>query len=904
MPWQVEFNAGVWLPEVGWWLDAHYARPRSFVSHAHFDHLAAHGEVLCSAGTSRLMQARLPAKRIEHVLPFGQTERLDPSTVVTLYPAGHIHGSAQCLLEHERLGSLLYTGDFKLRPGRSAEICATPRADTVIMETTFGRPQYVFPPTERVLGDIAAFCHAALADGEVPVLFGYSLGKSQELLSGLTDARLPVMLHPQTHRLTRIYEELGIAFPPHRAFDAAESPGHVVICPPQSRASAFLRKIPRRRTAAITGWAMDPNATFRYQCDAAFPLSDHADFPDLLRFVETVNPRRVLTLHGFAREFAATLRERGIEAWAIGEENQLELGIARPVSVPRVANGPAETTTPCDGAEAPLDALRHLTTTADAIHAAAQRTRKVELLATYLAALPEEAAGQAAVFFSARAFPQSDARTLGLGWALLKRAVLDAAGLGEAEYRAQFRRFPDAGDATAAMFAGRQPQGVPVSLGDLAAFLAAVAAEPAPAAKLERTAALLPRLSPAEAKYLVKLITGDLRIGLKEGLIEEAIALATGRPVESVREANMLCGNLAVVTRAARAGRLAEIQLKVFHPLQFMLASPEPTADAILERLSAPVWLEEKYDGIRCQAHKLGDRVELYSRDLKRITAQFPDLARGFAGLPADLILDGELLAWRDGRALPFAELQRRLGRKGDDFFLGAEVPVSFCAYDLLWLNGVSLLGKPLQERRASLESLAARGLPASLTVAPRREAADAVEIEAAFIAAKGRGNEGLMAKDPASPYTPGRRGLAWLKLKKAAATLDVVVVAVEFGHGRRRDVLSDYTFAIRDDATGRLLTVGKAYSGLTDEEIARLTPHFLERTLEERGRRRLVVPDVVLEIAFDSIQPSDRHESGFALRFPRIARIRTDKTPAEIDTLATCQRLAGGGFPSSVKQG
>jgi DNA ligase-1 len=335
-----------------------------------------------------------------------------------------------------------------------------------------------------------------------------------------------------------------------------------------------------------------------------------------------------------------------------------------------------------------------------------------------------------------------------------------------------------------------------------------------------------------------------------------------------------------------------------------MLASPEPTADAILERLSAPVWLEEKYDGIRCQAHKLGDRVELYSRDLKRITAQFPDLARGFAGLPADLILDGELLAWRDGRALPFAELQRRLGRKGDDFFLGAEVPVSFCAYDLLWLNGVSLLEKPLQERRASLESLAARGLPASLTLAPRREAADAVEIEAAFIAAKGRGNEGLMAKDPASPYTPGRRGLAWLKLKKAAATLDVVVVAVEFGHGRRRDVLSDYTFAIRDDATGRLLTVGKAYSGLTDEEIARLTPHFLERTLEERGRRRLVVPDVVLEIAFDSIQPSDRHESGFALRFPRIARIRTDKTPAEIDTLATCQRLAGGGFPSSVKQG
>ena len=289
--------------------------------------------------------------------------------------------------------------------------------------------------------------------------------------------------------------------------------------------------------------------------------------------------------------------------------------------------------------------------------------------------------------------------------------------------------------------------------------------------------------------------------------------------------------------------------------------------------------------------------MELYSRDLKRITAQFPDLSRNLAGLPDNVILDGELLAWRDGRALPFAELQRRLGRKGDDFFLGAEVPVSFCAYDLLWLDGVSLLARPLRERRASLESIATRSTPESFLLAPRREAADAVEIEAAFLAAKARGNEGLMAKDPVSPYTPGRRGLAWLKLKKAAATLDVVVVAVEFGHGRRRDVLSDYTFAIRDDATGRLLNVGKAYSGLTDEEIARLTAHFLERTLEERGRRRLVVPDVVLEIAFDSIQPSDRHDSGFALRFPRIARIRTDKTPAEIDTLSTCRRLAGTSF-------
>jgi DNA ligase-1 len=379
------------------------------------------------------------------------------------------------------------------------------------------------------------------------------------------------------------------------------------------------------------------------------------------------------------------------------------------------------------------------------------------------------------------------------------------------------------------------------------------------------------------------------------------------------------------VTRAARTGTLDVIQLRVFNPLQFMLASPEPTAGAILERLAPPVWLEEKYDGIRCQLHKEGDRVELYSRDLKRITGQFPDLARAAQSLRGDFIGDGELLAWREGRALPFAELQKRLGRKGDDFFLGAEIPVSISFYDLLWLNGRTLLKETLSERRRLLEALLrvgdaappphferTEGAPASLSaanplpfeIAPVKTAHTEVEIEASFLAARQRGNEGLIAKDPRSVYTPGRRGLAWLKLKKAYATLDVVVVGVEYGHGKRRDVLSDYTFAIRDVEGDQLLTVGKAYSGLTDVEIARLTEHFLANTLDVHGRFRTVVPDTVLEIAFDSIQPSTRHQSGYALRFPRIAQIRTDKSVAEIDTLETCRRLANASFADATVPG
>lgn len=894
--WEVEFRNGVWLPQVGWWLDAHFPVDRSFVSHAHFDHLATHREILCSQGTARLMRARLPGERTEHVLPYGHTERLTEACAVTLYPAGHIFGSAQSLLEHEEHGRLLYTGDFKLRPGLSAEPCVTPPADVLVMETTYGRPHYVFPPTEAVLADIAHFCHLALDEGETPVLFGYSLGKSQELLSGLAAAQLPVMLHPQTLRLTKIYEELGRTFPPYREFDADAVTGHVVICPPQSAASPFLRRIGPRRTAVITGWALDPGAVYRYQCDAAFPLSDHADFPDLLRCVERVNPRRVLTLHGFAAEFAAILRDRGIEAWAINQDNQLEFGLAStrsPLLGEEVAaasepspSAPPEVSAPAENSFVRFAAV------AEQVRATAAKLEKVAALAGYLASLAPDEAAQAAVFFTGRAFPQSDDRVLVLGWSVVKRAVLEVAGLDEAGFRAAYPRFADSGDAAAAVLVGKtQPEST--SLADIGRFFDRIAATRGPVAKLDLLRARLATLSPAEAKYLVKIITGDLRIGLKEGLLEEAIAAASGQSPEAVREANLLCGDIAAVTRAARQDQLAEIQLRVFHPLQFMLASPEPTADAILARLSPPVWLEEKYDGIRCQLHKAGDRVELFSRDLHRISDQFPDLIRAARELPGDFIADGELLAWRDGRALKFAELQKRLGRKGDDFFLGMEIPVSISLYDLLWREGRTLLREPLSARRALLEQLLS-GNHARFVLAPLQYASTAIEIEAAFLAARQRGNEGLMAKDPSSAYTPGRRGLAWLKLKKAYATLDVVVVSVEPGHGKRRDVLSDYTFAIRDEENDRLLTVGKAYSGLTDAEIAQLTQHFLEHTVEIRGRHRLVVPDVVLEIAFDSIQASDRHQSGFALRFPRIARIRTDKTVADIDTLDTCRRLSG----------
>jgi len=841
------------------------------------------------------MATRLPGEREEIVLPFEQPYAFDAETELRLYPAGHIFGSA--MLHATREGeSFLYTGDFKLRPGRSAEKCVPPRADVVVMETTFGLPRYVFPPTEKVLADIVHFCHDAIEDGQVPVLFGYSLGKSQELLSSLAEAKLPVMLHPQTLKITKVYEELGQTFCPYEPFTFTEVAGHVVLCPPQANQSAWLRKIEPRRTAAVTGWAIDPAAVYRYQCDAAFPLSDHADYADLLRFVELVQPKRVLTVHGHVEEFARTLRGKGIEAWALGQDNQLEIALVQlnhaPLKTRPVGAGTREETLKNETTKQAADPndLSAFAEAAEKIRATTKKLEKVDLLKTYFAQLAPEALGPAALAFTGRPFSASDGRTLNLGWAILKAALLQVSGTSEADYRSTYQRYSDSGDTAEAILHGHtHPAPWPVA--ELPNFFTKLAATRGPVDKRELLKDRLARLDPLAAKYLIKIITGDLRIGLKEGLVEEALAAAFERPTEAIREANMLSGDLAATARAAREGTLEKMELRTFNPIHFMLASPEPTAQAIVERLGDSIWVEEKYDGIRCQVHKEGDRVEFYSRELRRITGQFPDLAARVRKISADFIADGELLAWQNGRALLFAELQKRLGRKGgDDFFLGAEIPVSLSLYDLLGWQGRSMLKLPLRERRAQLDAMP---LVPGVERAPYRFVSGEAAVEAAFLQARQRGNEGLMAKDSESIYLPGRRGLAWLKLKKAYATLDVVVVGVEWGHGKRKNVLSDYTFAVRDEASDQLLPVGKAYSGLTDAEIAHYTEHFLQNTIEERGRYRLVQPDVVLEVAFDTIQRSDRHASGYALRFPRILRIRDDKPVREIDTLAYCRQLA-----------
>ena len=530
---------------------------------------------------------------------------------------------------------------------------------------------------------------------------------------------------------------------------------------------------------------------------------------------------------------------------------------------------------------------------AAAVAATTSKLRKRDLLAAYLRELSAEDLPIAATFFAGRPLPRASDR-LGLGWVQLSQALTVASGADEAAVRGAYLRHSDLGDAAADLLAARQPVGARLTLAALDAGLRTMSGAGSSEIRVAEMVRIFEAATADEARFVGRIAARELRIGLREGLLEEAIAAAFDRPVEAVRRASMLLGEPGAAAVLARGDRLTEAALQIGTPIRCMLATPVADADEVMRRVGAEAWIEDKYDGIRAQLHLAPESgPRLFSRDLNDVTAAFPEVAEAAAALGHRLVIDGELVPYRAGSALDFASLQTRLGRVRPSAELIGQVPVVLVAFDLLHLDGLDLLETPLRDRRAALDSLnlAERSGGRFLTSLLSR-ASSADEVEAHFNDARLRRNEGLMVKDPASVYQPGRRGLGWLKLKKALATLDCVVVGVEWGHGKRRAMLSDYTFAVRAPGDGGLLTIGKAYTGLTDAQIAVMTERFKEITLRDSGRYRSVVPEVVVEIAFDRIMRSARHKSGFAMRFPRIVRIRDDKTPVQIDELATVEKL------------
>jgi DNA ligase-1 len=635
-------------------------------------------------------------------------------------------------------------------------------------------------------------------------------------------------------------------------------------------------------------------------------------------------------------------------------------------------------------------------------------TKKLEKrawMADYLRELPVGAAAHAALYLSGTPFAEADGRQLSVGGASLWQVVRELTQASDSAMHAAYRKYGDLGSAAFDLPSARE-EVVPaiLTIEDVAESFAQMAAARGAERGTERRQALLrdllKRATPLEAKYLIKLMLGDMRIGVKQAQVEEAIAVATERELTAVRRAIMLLGDLSEVVRLADADRLDEARMRLFHPLGFMLASPVDSVEEAMARFAEEVRAEQKgeggakptpeiqgtsgeealpaaiepavalveahvqdkFDGIRCQVH-CGDpsqpgRVALFSRSRDDMTHSFPEITEAFANITEPLILDGEILAWRvgendgvsngetgvsnraasgvsnraasgvsnpDQRALPFSSLQNRIGRKRVTAAMREQTPVVFMAFDLLYRGDALLLEQPLAVRRALLEQVCAEqaqhtvvsSMPSEadsphsqgalfadveeatragesaftrLVLASIARLSSAEQLEQAYVDARARGNEGVMLKAAGSVYQPGRRGLAWLKLKRELATLDVVVTSAEYGHGKRAGTLSDYTFAVRDGDI--LKNVGKAYSGLTDGEIAYLSQYFHEHTIEDFGGWRTVEPAIVLEVAFNNLMRSDRHASGFAMRFPRIMRIRDDKPVEEIDTLARVEEI------------
>jgi DNA ligase-1 len=551
--------------------------------------------------------------------------------------------------------------------------------------------------------------------------------------------------------------------------------------------------------------------------------------------------------------------------------------------------------------------MERFATTAERIARQPAKLEKIALLAEYLGDLSDADLIAAARFFSGNPFAARERRTLSLGGRTIIEVARRVYGFDEAALGSGYRATGDLGTALGAL--ARAPADAmlfrehltPALLDELFGEIAAASGKHAS----KRRSAVFERIlraadDPSVATYVVKIVTGDLRVGLREGLVLEAIARAFGAEASEIRRAVMAAGDVGEVALAAKHGTLGELRVDYGTPIGFMLATPVPYGEAYAELSGAKWILEDKYDGIRAQAHVRGQTVRLFSRRLNDITASYPELVSALGAIGSDAILDGEIVAMRDGRVLPFRSLQARLQRKRVDAALLQDVPLTYVIFDLLAIGDDLLIDEPLSVRRERLAERLEGSVNAKLVLAPFEGVGEARAsfVNERFEAARARGNEGLVFKRVDAPYLPGRRGKWWLKLKRELSTLDVAVVAVEWGNGKRAGVLSDYTFAVRAD-DGSLQTIGKAYSGLTDAEIAGLTPWFLQHRLPpERQREKAraheipVEPNVVIEVAFDIVAKSQLHESGFALRFPRIVRIRDDKPVEEIDTLARVREI------------
>ena len=560
--------------------------------------------------------------------------------------------------------------------------------------------------------------------------------------------------------------------------------------------------------------------------------------------------------------------------------------------------------------------------TCEKIRSTTKKNEKIDIISKYIANLDETSLSIAVLSLSGRVFPIGSTMTLNIGFTTIMESLSEIAMLGIKDIQTIHLKHGDIG-AIAEYAVSKKyiislfNQQEKVSLSYLYhqfKKIASISGSGSNKTKKNILKGLLIVCSPLESKYLIKIITGEMRIGSVEGLVEIALSHSFNRELKYIREAMLISGDISQVAVLAKKNTLHNVIMKPFVPVSFMLADVMFSAEEIINYYNKPLICEYKYDGIRLQMHKFDNEVRLFSRNLVDITYAFPELVK--AAIKSiiitsdtrlhnnvDFILDGELIAFKNDKPLHFQELQKRLRRKNVTHDIQTEIPVYYIVYDIMYFKNNQVLKNSLLDRKNILSTISFK----EPIINSSYKISDSIDqVIAIFNESKDIGHEGLVVKDPLSQYHPGKRGRYWMKLKKELDTIDAVIVIAEYGHGKRAGVLSDYTFAVIDEDKKdndnlttnnyldniRLKTIGKAYSGLTDKEIDEMTERLRGIIVEDKGNRILVKPEIVLEVAFDTIQKSERHDSGFALRFPRIKNIRIDKNLKDIDTLEKVRQI------------
>lgn len=531
-----------------------------------------------------------------------------------------------------------------------------------------------------------------------------------------------------------------------------------------------------------------------------------------------------------------------------------------------------------------------------------KRIPMINLAADFLKNLEANEVEPAVSMILGRALPKQSQQTLEVSWATISEIVRRITGVGWELFIKAFSKTGDVGSAAKIVFENSKlKRQTPLfervlTITEVRQSFEAIAqtAGYGSREKKERIIeTLLSSASPIEAKYLVKIIIGEMRTGFNEGLMEQAVSKAFQIPLEDVQRASMVLGDIGTVATIAKTeGRegLAKVGFKIFRPVRLMLAQMANDVAEALKEHGGKTAFEYKLDGARVQIHKQGETVKIFSRKFTDVTESLPEIAETVRKnvKAEEAILEGEVIAVdSEGHPIPFQHLMRRFKRVHAIENVAETIPVKLYLFDILYLNRESLIKLPYLQRRQTLaENIGEIPLTKQIVTNSVEEAEHFLE------EAVDSGHEGVIAKKLDSEYVPGIRGKRWLKIKPTLEPLDLVIVAAEYGYGRRREWLSDYYLAARDVETGEFLTVGKTFKGLTDAEIIEMTRRLKELAVKEEHRRIFVIPKIVVEVAYNEIQKSPKYKCGMALRSARITRVREDKTPEEADTIQRVREI------------